>query len=61
MDGATDSGASFGAVGDRIAHLYTLENNHLRAHVTDYGGILVSLEVASGGGPRRALRLPRLA
>ncbi len=57
MDGATDSGASFGAVGDRIAHLYTLENDHLRARITDYGGILVSLEVASGGGRREHVLL----
>ncbi len=57
MDGATDSGASFGAIGDRIAHLYTLENDHLRARITDYGGILVSLEVASGGGPREHVLL----
>ena len=42
--------APFGGAGGRGAHLYTLENERLRARITDYGGILVSLEALAPGG-----------
>lgn len=41
---------SFGNVDGRPAHLYTLQNDQLRARITEYGGILVSLEVLEDGG-----------
>lgn len=43
-------GVAFGEVAGRTAHVFTLANERLRARVSDYGGILVSLEVASPGG-----------
>jgi len=35
---------SFGTVENREARIYTLENEYLRVRITDYGGILVSIE-----------------
>lgn len=43
-------GIPFGDIAGRGARVFTLENQILRARVTDYGGILVSLEVASPAG-----------
>lgn len=39
----------FGSVDGRPARLYTLQNGKLRARITDYGGILVSLELLAEG------------
>lgn len=55
MDGARDPSTretGFGSVGGCLARLYTLENDRLRARITDYGGILVSLEVPARFGRR---------
>jgi aldose 1-epimerase len=41
-------GTDFGQVAGRTAHLYTIESGQLRARITDYGGILVSLETLEG-------------
>jgi aldose 1-epimerase len=49
--------APFGEVGGREARLYTLENELLRVCVTDYGGILVSLEAPGSGGGREHVLL----
>lgn len=43
-------GVPFGDVAGRVAQVFTLENESLRARVTDYGGILVSLEMATPTG-----------
>src|SRR6185503_19698443 len=43
-------GVDFGEVAGRVARLYTIENDQLRARITDYGGILVSLEAPVPGG-----------
>jgi aldose 1-epimerase len=45
-------GSDFGQVAGRTAHLYTIESGQLRARITDYGGILVSLEAPASGGGR---------
>ena len=45
-------GVDFGKVAGRTARLYTIENDQLRARITDYGGILVSLEAPMPGGCR---------
>jgi len=42
----------FGRVNGHAARLYTIENSELRAGITDYGGILVSLEARASGGGR---------
>ena len=52
MEGARASiteGLPFGSVDGRPARLYTLQNEKLRARITDYGGILVSLELLAAG------------
>ncbi|HEY1503400.1 MAG TPA: aldose epimerase family protein [Stellaceae bacterium] len=41
----------------RTARLYTIENDRLRARVTDYGGILVSFEVSAPSGGREHILL----
>lgn len=41
---------SFGIVESREARVYTLENDHLRVRITDYGGILVSIEAPDRAG-----------
>jgi aldose 1-epimerase len=41
---------AFGAVEGRPARVYTLENKNLRVRVTDYGGILVSVEAPDQEG-----------
>ena len=41
---------SFGTVQNRPATVYRLENDHLRVCVTDYGGILVSVEAPDRSG-----------
>jgi aldose 1-epimerase len=56
MDGdrvETARGTDFGQVAGRTARLYTIENDQLRARITDYGGILVSLEASSPQGGNR--------
>ena len=45
-------GVDFGRVAGRAARLYTIENDQLRARITDYGGILVSLETPAPDGGR---------
>ncbi|HXR88361.1 MAG TPA: aldose epimerase family protein [Stellaceae bacterium] len=45
-------GIDFGQVAGRTARLYTIQNDQLRARITDYGGILVSLETPAPGGGR---------
>jgi aldose 1-epimerase len=45
-------GVEFGEVAGRAARLYTIENEQLRARITDYGGILVSLEAPAPQGER---------
>jgi aldose 1-epimerase len=45
-------GVDFGQVNGHAARLYTIENDHLTARITDYGGILVSLEVPALHGDR---------
>jgi aldose 1-epimerase len=45
-------GSDFGQVAGRTARLYTIESDQLRANITDYGGILVSLEAAAPSGGR---------
>lgn len=42
----------FGNVAGRAARLYMIESDQLRARITDYGGILVSLEAPAPGGGR---------
>lgn len=46
------NGIDFGKVAGCPARLYTIESDRLRARVTDYGGILVSLEVSAPSGGR---------
>lgn len=41
---------SFGTVENREARIYTLENGYLRVRITDYGGILVSIEAPDRAG-----------
>ena len=41
---------SFGIVQNRAAEIHLLENDHLRVRVTDYGGILVSIEAPDRSG-----------
>ncbi|HWE72347.1 MAG TPA: aldose epimerase family protein [Stellaceae bacterium] len=43
-------GVAFGQAAGRTACLYTIESDQLRARITDYGGILVSLEVPAPQG-----------
>jgi aldose 1-epimerase len=50
-------GNSFGRAQGRTARLFTLESDFLRASVTDYGGILVSLEASDRSGTRDHLVL----
>jgi len=60
MDGdrvAAAGSVDFGRVAGRAARLYTIENDQLRARVTDYGGILVSLEAPAPGGGREHVLL----
>lgn len=45
-------GISFGFAQGREARLYTLQNERLKACITDYAGVLVSLEVADHNGKR---------
>jgi aldose 1-epimerase len=45
-------GVDFGQVSGHNARLYTIENDQLQARITDYGGILVSLEAPAPGGGR---------
>jgi len=45
-------GADFGQVAGRAARVWTIENDWLRARITDYGGVLVSLEAPAPGGGR---------
>jgi aldose 1-epimerase len=47
---ASDMPEPFGTVQGRTAWLYALENQHLRVRVTDYGGILVSIEAPDRDG-----------
>ena len=47
----------FGQALGRTAHLFTLENEVLRARITDYGGALVSLEAPDRGGAREHIVL----
>ena len=49
---ARRGGIDFGYVAGEAARLYTIENDELRARITDYGGILVSLEAPRPGGRR---------
>ena len=46
------TGAPFGVVDDRPAWLFTLRNARIVARITDYGGRLVSLQVADRAGRR---------
>ena len=49
--GGVDFGpVDFGQVAGRAARLYTIANDQLRARITDFGGILVSLEAPAPGG-----------
>ena len=48
----SDRSWSFGILDGRIARIYTLENEHLRVRITDYGGILVSVEAPDRDGRR---------
>jgi len=48
----SDTSRAFGAVDGRLARIYTLENEHLRVRITDYGGILVSVEAPDRDGRR---------
>ena len=50
-------GTPFGAVNGRAARLFTLQNDVLRAQITDYGGILVALEVPTRFGKREHILL----
>ena len=43
---------AFGQCDGRVAQLFPLESETLRAHVTDYGGALVSLEAPDRQGRR---------
>jgi aldose 1-epimerase len=43
---------SFGQVGDRAARLFVLQNDGLAAEITDYGGVLVSLQTPDREGRR---------
>jgi aldose 1-epimerase len=45
-------GIPFGRAHDRTARLYTIESDTLRASITDYAGILVSLEAPDREGRR---------
>jgi len=47
---APRGGIDFGRVAGRAARLYTIESDQLRARITDYGGILVSVEAPAAGG-----------
>lgn len=47
---AQRGGIDFGQVAGCAARLYTIESDQLRARITDYGGILASLEVPAPGG-----------
>ena len=44
---------SFGQAEGRTARLFTLESDALRAHITDYAGVLVSLEAPDRDGARQ--------
>jgi aldose 1-epimerase len=46
---AVSRGNPFGLVEGREAHLFTLQSDRLRARVTNYGGVLVSLEMPDRG------------
>ena len=48
---------SFGRTQGRTARLFTLESDLLRVSITDYGGILVSLEASDHSGTRDHLVL----
>ena len=50
-------GTDFGQVSGHNARLYTIENEQLRARITDYGGILVSLEAPAPSGSREHIVL----
>jgi aldose 1-epimerase len=43
-------GTLFGRVDERGARLFVIENDMLRARITDYGGVLVSLELRTRSG-----------
>ncbi len=47
---AVSGGVPFGLAHARAARLFTLESESLRAGITDYGGILVSLEAPGRDG-----------
>jgi aldose 1-epimerase len=49
---ALSRGIPFGRVQGRTARLFTLESDVLRARVTDYAGVLVSLEASDRAGAR---------
>jgi aldose 1-epimerase len=48
----SDTSQPFGILDERLARIYTLENEHLRVRITDYGGILVSVEAPDRDGRR---------
>ena len=48
----SDTSQPFGMLEGRLAQVYTLENAHLRVRITDYGGILVSVEAPDRDGRR---------
>jgi aldose 1-epimerase len=54
---ASADGSDFGQAAGRTARLYTIESGQLRARVTDYGGILVSLEAPAPHGDREHVLL----
>ena len=45
-----DISRPFGTIDDRAARIYTIENDYLRVRITDYGGILVSVEAPDREG-----------
>jgi aldose 1-epimerase len=47
-----DTSQPFGTLNGRLARIYVLENERLRVRVTDYGGILVSVEAPDRDGQR---------
>jgi len=47
-----DISRPFGTIDDRAARIYTIENDYLRVRITDYGGILVSVEAPDREGRR---------
>ena len=48
----SDTSQPFGILDGRLARIYTLENEHLLVRITDYGGILVSVEAPDRDGRR---------